>query len=241
LDPGEGDVSDTPAGDGSRPPSDNNTKRTAEILALITASLTILAWLGIANGKELIAWLDKDHPAPSSTARPAEPPVISRSPSPVRKTSEQDETTPETTPPTRTPTTPTTTTRPPSPPADVGDCVVVDSGGRFVAIGNCDGSRGTYQVNSVRYQGSCVDTESPSIVKDGYRLCLEIHLVRERCYVIPARGWITGAPRCREAGTVSVVDIVAGATDGSACTRRYQWNKWYSFDHPRVVYCVMRY
>ncbi|MFK0247227.1 hypothetical protein ACIQUM_21245 [Amycolatopsis azurea] len=230
-------MSDAPAGNGSRPPSDNNTKRTAEILALITASLTILAWLGIANGKELVDWLDKDRPAPSSSARPTEPPVISRSSSPVQKTSKQDETTSETTPTT----TATPTTKSPEPPASVGDCVVVDSGGRFVAIGNCDGSRGTYQVNSVRYQGSCVDTESPSIVKDGYRLCLEIHLVRERCYVIPARGWITGAPRCREPGTISVVDIVAGAANDSACTRRYQWNKWYSFDHPQVVYCVMRY
>ncbi|WP_148086400.1 hypothetical protein [Micromonospora sp. HM5-17] len=132
---------------------------------------------------------------------------------------------------------------PPPPPAKNGQCIVVSEDGDFLGIGNCNGSRGTYRVVSVDYsQGECADPESPYITVDGYRLCLELHLVRFYCYKFPkGDGWVVGAPKCKAKGTVHIIDIVPGASNDAQCTRDYQWNRWYRFTHPTVVYCVMQY
>lgn len=96
-------------------------------------------------------------------------------------------------------------------------------------------------VNSVFNRGACPNAGSPFITVDGYVLCLQLHLVERYCYVFPqGQGWVTGA-RCREPGTVHVIDIVPGATTGAGCTRSYRWSHWYSFKHPQAVYCVMVY
>jgi hypothetical protein len=130
------------------------------------------------------------------------------------------------------------------PPAAIGDCIVVGTDGSYVGQGNCNGSRGTYRVLSVdASRGPCADPESGDwITAEGYKLCLERHLVRTFCYKFPkGRGWIVGAPRCQEPGTVMIVDIVPGGTNGDRCTRDLRWNHWYSFTHPTVAYCVMKY
>ena len=79
------------------------------------------------------------------------------------------------------------------------------------------------------------------ITENGYRLCLEVYLVRTYCYKFPqSSGWVVPASACKAAGTVMVVDIVPGADNDKNCTRDYQWNRWYRFTHPTVVYCVMQ-
>jgi hypothetical protein len=137
------------------------------------------------------------------------------------------------------------TTKPdPSPaPARVGECICVDEAGDFLGIGNCNGSKGTYRVLSVDpAQDTCSDPESPHITENGYRLCLELYLVRTYCYKFPqSSGWVVPASACKAAGTVLIVDIVPGADNDKNCTRAYQWNRWYRFTHPTVVYCVMQY
>ncbi|MFG3420919.1 hypothetical protein ACIBTZ_21850 [Micromonospora sp. NPDC049460] len=137
----------------------------------------------------------------------------------------------------------TTEAAPPPPPAKIGQCIVVSEDGDFLGIGNCNGTRGTYRVVSVDYdRGACADPESAYITEDGYRLCLELHLVRNYCYKFPKDdGWIVGASKCKAKGTVHVVDIVPGASNGDRCTRDYRWNHWYRFTHPTVVYCVLKY
>ena len=137
----------------------------------------------------------------------------------------------------------TTESPPPPPPAKIGQCIVVNEEGDFLGIGNCNGSRGTYRVVSVDYsQGDCADPESAYITEDGYRLCLELHLVRNYCYKFPkGDGWVVGAVKCKAKGTVHVIDIVPGGANGDRCTQEYQWNRWYRFLHPTVVYCVMEY
>ncbi|MGK5518209.1 hypothetical protein ACSNN9_02520 [Micromonospora sp. URMC 107] len=132
---------------------------------------------------------------------------------------------------------------PPPPPARIGQCVVVSVAGSFQGIGNCNGSSGTYRVVSVDYsQGQCADPGSAYLTERGYRLCLERHLVRLRCYRFPTGdGWIVGAPKCKAKGTVHIIDIVPGATNGNSCTRDQRWNRWYRFTNPTVVYCVMKY
>jgi hypothetical protein len=140
---------------------------------------------------------------------------------------------------------PTQATTPALPPAPVtvGQCISVDEQGDYLGIGNCNGTSGTYRVLSVdSSQGSCADPQSPFITVDGYRLCLELYLVRTYCYKFPqGNGWIVGATACKAKGTVVVVDIVPNASNGNNCTRDYQWNRWYRFTHPTVVYCVMQY
>ncbi|MGC4788067.1 hypothetical protein ACLQ22_09500 [Micromonospora sp. DT178] len=138
---------------------------------------------------------------------------------------------------------PTTQAAPPPPPARIGQCIAVSVAGKFQGIGNCNGSIGTYRVVSVDYsQGQCADPGSAYLTERGYRLCLERHLVRLRCYKFPTgNGWIVGAPKCKAKGTVHVIDIVPGATNGNSCTRDQRWNRWYRFTNPTVVYCVMKY
>lgn len=136
---------------------------------------------------------------------------------------------------------PTTTVRPP-PPVNVGDCIEVGSTGALVGSGNCDVSHLPYRVTAVKDNyASCDDRESPSIIEYGYQLCLEIHMAESYCYDIPAEGWVTPARACRTPGSSHVIDVVPGATNGNKCTRKLQWNWWYPFTHPNVVYCVMRY
>ncbi|MEU7865274.1 hypothetical protein [Dactylosporangium sp. NPDC049140] len=138
---------------------------------------------------------------------------------------------------------PTTRAAPPPAPVSVGDCIALDSVGTFEGRGNCNGSSGTYRVLSVDYSGhTCSDPESPYITESGYRLCLELYLVRNYCYQFPSGpGWVVAASACKAKGTVHIVDIVPGGTNGNNCTRDYKWNRWYSFTHPTVVYCVMQY
>ncbi|GAA4243135.1 hypothetical protein [Dactylosporangium darangshiense] len=84
--------------------------------------------------------------------------------------------------------------------------------------------------------------ESTLVYVGGYRLCLELYLVRTYCYKFPSGpGWVVAAPACKAKGTVHVIDIVPGASNGNNCTRDYKWNRWYQFLHPTVVYCVMQY
>ncbi|WP_326564308.1 hypothetical protein [Micromonospora peucetia] len=138
---------------------------------------------------------------------------------------------------------PTTPAAPPPPPAKIGQCIVVSEKGSFQGIGNCNGTRGTYRVISLdASQGECADPDSAYITEAGYRLCLERHLVRFYCYKFPKDdGWIVGASKCKAKGTVHIIDIVSGATNGNRCTQDRKWNRWYRFTNPTVVYCVMRY
>ncbi|NBE79628.1 hypothetical protein [Micromonospora rubida] len=138
---------------------------------------------------------------------------------------------------------PTTEAVPPPPPAKIGQCVVVSEKGSFQGIGNCNGTRGTYRVVSMdNSQGTCADPDSAYITEAGYRLCLELHLVRFYCYKFPkGSGWVVGATKCKAKGTVHIIDIVPGASNGNRCTRDRKWNRWYRFLNPTVVYCVMKY
>ncbi|WP_212841461.1 hypothetical protein [Catellatospora sp. IY07-71] len=138
---------------------------------------------------------------------------------------------------------PTTEAAPPPAPVSIGDCISVDVSGTFLGVGNCNGSQGTYRVLSVDYkQNSCSDPAGPYITVDGYRLCLQLHLVRTYCYKFATgSGFVTAAAKCKAKGTVHVIDIVPGASNGNKCTKDYKWNRWYRFTHPTVVYCVMQY
>jgi hypothetical protein len=132
-------------------------------------------------------------------------------------------------------------TRPP-PPVKVGDCIGVDTQGTYEGLGDCSKPRGTYRVLTVDAgQRTCADSLSPYIFVNGYKLCLELYLVRGYCYRFPTgRGWVVGAT-CKAKGTVHIIDIVQNANNGNSCTRAYKWNHWYQFLHPKVVYCVMQY
>ncbi|MFI5905999.1 hypothetical protein [Dactylosporangium sp. NPDC051541] len=138
---------------------------------------------------------------------------------------------------------PTTKAAPPPAPARVGECIGVDEAGTYSGTGSCSGTKGTYKVISVDYsRDTCSDPESPYITQSGYRLCLELYLVRSYCYKFPSGpGWVVPAPACKAKGTVHVIDIVPGASNGNNCTKDYKWNRWYQFNHPTVVYCVMQY
>lgn len=136
-----------------------------------------------------------------------------------------------------------TTQAPPPAPVSVGQCIAVDEQGEYLGIGNCNGSSGTYRVVSVdASQGACADPESAYITVDSYRLCLDLYLVRFYCYKFPqGDGWVVAASACKAKGTVTIIDIVPNGSNGNHCTRDYQWNHWYRFEHPTVVYCVMQY
>ncbi|MBW4722301.1 hypothetical protein [Saccharothrix obliqua] len=204
--------------DGSGPSWD----KTSKVISVIVGVIGILAFFGITK------WSDIKPSQPSTTARSS---GTTAPPRPVAGGNDS---------PPQQPYRPTTTTERRPPPASAGDCIAIDSDGDFLGLGNCDGSAGTYLVKSATYQGECADPGTPSITVHGYLLCLRLHLVEDRCYVIPeGRGWVTGAPACRAPGTVAVVDVVRGATTGAECTRKYQWNRWYAVNDPQVVYCVM--
>ncbi|WP_155390947.1 hypothetical protein [Catellatospora paridis] len=128
-------------------------------------------------------------------------------------------------------------------PAAVGDCISVDVKGAFLGLGNCNGSSGTYRVLSIdRAQGTCSDPDGAWITTGGYRLCLELYLVRNYCYKLPTEtDFAVAATKCKDKGTVHIVDIVPGGANGDKCTKDYKWNHWYRFTHPTVVYCVMKY
>ncbi|MBB4962556.1 hypothetical protein [Micromonospora polyrhachis] len=136
-----------------------------------------------------------------------------------------------------------TTKAPPPPPAKIGQCIAVSEQGDFQGVGNCNGTRGTYRVLSVDYErNDCANPKAAYITEDGYRLCLELHLVRFYCYKFPkGNGWIVAASKCKAKGTVHIIDIVPGAANDRQCTRDYKWNRWYRFTDPVVVYCVMQY
>jgi hypothetical protein len=136
-----------------------------------------------------------------------------------------------------------TTKAPPPAPVRVGECIGVDEAGTYLGKGSCNGTKGTYKVLSVDYsRDTCSDPQSPAITEDGYRLCLELYLVRNYCYKFPSGpGWVVPASACKAKGTVHIVDIVPGASNGDNCTRDYKWNRWYRFLHPTVVYCVTQY
>lgn len=83
----------------------------------------------------------------------------------------------------------------------------------------------------------CSGATSGSIGDGAHRYCVVENLAETYCYTIPSQGWITPS-QCRVPGSVHVVDIVPGASDGSACTRDYVWTRWYHFPAPGVVACV---
>ncbi|MFG1778106.1 hypothetical protein ACGFIR_16625 [Micromonospora sp. NPDC049051] len=218
------------------PPPPAPPKNNGPLIIGVIAGVLALCLLGtcvVAAGALVVANRDDDgrpvavadgnSPVPSSTTPPAPSTEV---PLPL----------PEEPPP-------TTEAAPPPPPAKIGQCIVVSEDGDFLGIGNCNGTRGTYRVVSVDYdQGTCADPKSAYITEDGYRLCLERHLVRNYCYKFPkGDGWIVGASKCKAKGTVHIVDIVPGAANDRKCTRDYRWNRWYRFTHPTVVYCVMQY
>ncbi|MEU4644502.1 hypothetical protein [Micromonospora sp. NPDC023814] len=211
------------------------SKRNGPLFIGVIAGVLALCLLGtcvVAAGALVVSNMDGDgrqtavadgsSPVPSPTTPP--PPSTEETDSPPEEE-------------------PTTEAAPPPPPAKIGQCIVVSEDGDFLGIGNCNGTRGTYRVVSVDYErGACADPESAYITEEGYRLCLELHLVRNYCYKFPKNdGWIVGASKCKAKGTVHVVDIVPGASNGDRCTRDYRWNRWYRFTHPTVVYCVLQY
>ena len=197
----------------------------AGVLALCVFGVCVVAagWLVVSN---------REDGSPNRTAAGSTP-APSQETFPTPAPGEEDS------PPEQEP----TTEEAPPPPAKNGQCIVVSEDGDFLGVGNCNGSRGTYRVVSVDYgQGDCADPESAYITESGYRLCLELHLVRNYCYKFPkGNGWVVGASKCKAKGTVHIVDIVPGASNGNGCTRDYRWNHWYRFTHPTVVYCVMQY
>jgi hypothetical protein len=213
-----------PPGAPMPPPKKNNT---GMILGIVGGVLALCLIGGCLIGGGYYFFVGKKNPVAHSTAAPSLPdypyPSDTYSPSPDAV--------------------PTTEEAPPPSPVDVGDCISVNEEGDYLGVGNCNGSRGTYRVLSTDYsQGTCSDPESPYITVDGYRLCLELYLVRNYCYKFPkGSGWVVGASACKAKGTVHVIDIVPGASNGDRCTRDYKWNHWYRFTHPTVVYCVMQY
>ncbi|MFC7244264.1 hypothetical protein ACFQO7_17460 [Catellatospora aurea] len=201
------------------PPKKNNTPL---IIGLIIG-VVVLCVVGLCGGGVVYNLVNDDSPSPSPTAqrtaRPS-PSDLYSPPEPI----------------------PTTEAALPAP-AAVGDCITVDKTGDFLGLGNCNGTRGTYRVLSVdRAQGTCADPDGPWITTDGYRLCLELYLVRNYCYILPTdTEFAVAAPKCKAKGTVHIVDIVRGGANGDKCTNDYKWNHWYRFLHPTVVYCVMKY
>ncbi|MEQ4305264.1 hypothetical protein ABNF97_28455 [Plantactinospora sp. B6F1] len=191
------------------------------IIGLI-GGLLALCLLGVCGVAVAAVVINKGEDSPQATAGGVTPP-----PEEVRTTAPAP-------PPSPTP---------PPPPVAIGQCVAVDAAGNLLGIGNCNGSSGTYRVVSVDYgRNPCADPGGPYITEDGYRLCLEHHLVRYFCYKFPkGDGWVVHAPKCKAKGTVHVIDIVPGASNGNKCTRDLRWNRWYRFTHPTVVYCVMQY
>jgi hypothetical protein len=59
--------------------------------------------------------------------------------------------------------------------------------------------------------------------------------------MIPELGYISPALAPEEPGSSCVVDIMPGATDDGACTREFEWNRYFTFASPQMVACVMAY
>lgn len=132
--------------------------------------------------------------------------------------------------------------------AAVHDCIAVDSAGYMLGTGSCaDGGSPYTVVEVIEGTASCSNPDHSYTPSGGYLLCLEANLVLNHCYVFPQGasagldGWITVAGACKAPGTVHVVDIVPGATDGDSCTDDYEWNYWYGINAPVMVACVMKY
>ncbi|MEO3928078.1 hypothetical protein ABGB07_30055 [Micromonosporaceae bacterium B7E4] len=217
------------------PPPLAPPKRNAPVIIAVIGGVLALCLLGtcvVAAGALVVSNMDDDRRQTGVADGSA--PVRSRTTPPPPSTKETYSPPEEDS---------TTEAAPPPPPAKIGQCIAVSEDGDFQGIGNCNGTSGTYRVVSVDYeQGECADPEAPYLTEDGYRLCVELHLVRNRCYKIPkGRGWIVGASKCKAKGTVHIVDVVPGASNDDGCTRNYRWNGWYRFTHPTVVYCVMQY
>jgi hypothetical protein len=139
---------------------------------------------------------------------------------------------------------------------DVDDCIQVTPDGTFRARGSCAGGD-PYRVVRILdgNEGPLSSSDCPSldhdhifydaIGADGVNdmLCLEVNLVESYCYRIPEQGFITSSypDPCESPGTVHVVEVVPGASDDSGCTTNLQWNRWYAFDTPIMVACVMAY
>ncbi|MEH1017588.1 hypothetical protein V6U90_31495 [Micromonospora sp. CPCC 206060] len=224
----------TPPVPGMAVPPLASTKRKKPLIIAAIAGVLALCLLGtcvVAVGALVASNMD-DGRQPSVADGPS--PILAQTTSPSPST-EETHSPPEDDP--------TTEEAPPPPPAKIGQCIAVNEDGDFLGIGNCNGTSGTYRVVSLDYgQGECADPESGYITEDGYRLCLELHLVRNYCYKFPKNdGWIVAASKCKAKGTVHIIDIVPGASNGARCTRDYRWNRWYRFTHPTVVYCVMQY
>ncbi|WP_155372555.1 hypothetical protein [Catellatospora vulcania] len=204
------------------PPKKNNTP----LIIGLVVGVVVLCLVGLCGGGLAYNYLNDD-----------ESPYANGSPSPAtQQTSRPSDlySPPEVIP---------TTEAPLPAPAAVGDCISVNETGDFLGLGNCNGSRGTYRVLSVdRAQGDCADPKGAWITTDGYRLCLELYLVRTYCYKLPTdTTFAVAAPKCKAKGTVHIIDIVRGGSNGDKCTKDLKWNHWYRFLHPTVVYCVMKY
>lgn len=208
---------------GAGPPPAPKKNNTPLIIGLIVG-VVLLCVIGLCGGGVVYNLVNDDSPAASPSAQQT------GRPSPSDRYSPPPEVIP-------------TTEQALPAPAAVGDCITVDKTGDFLGLGNCNGTRGTYRVLSViREQGTCSDPDGPWITTDGYRLCLELYLVRNYCYILPTdTEFAVAAPKCKAKGTVHIIDIVRGGSNGDKCTNDYKWNHWYRFVHPTVVYCVMKY
>jgi hypothetical protein len=138
---------------------------------------------------------------------------------------------------------------------DVDDCIQVTADGTFQARGSC-AAGDPYRVvqivdgNDQPSTSDCPSVDNDHIFYDAIgadgvsdMLCLQVNLVETYCYRIPDSGFITSSypDPCETPGTVHIVDVVPGAMDDSACTTDFEWNRWYEFDSPRMVVCVMSY
>lgn len=132
--------------------------------------------------------------------------------------------------------------------ASVGDCVAVDTTGSFLGVGSCSDGGAPYKVVDVVDSPDACSAESWYTSSGDQALCMEVNVLLNYCYVFPKGatsggldGWITAASDCHVPGTVHVVDLVAGATNGDSCTQTYEWNYWYELRPPQMVACVMEY
>ncbi|WP_213455509.1 hypothetical protein [Rhizomonospora bruguierae] len=212
-------------------------KRNGPLIVGIIAGVLALCLLGtgaVVAGALFISKMDKDGSRTRTAAGSTPAPVQTYRVPPI----DEPYSPPNDEPPTEDAPPP-----PPPPPAKIGQCISVSDKGDFQGIGNCNGTIGTYKVVSVDYsRSSCADRDSAYITVSGYRMCLELHLVRNFCYKFPKNsGWVVAASKCKAKGTVHIIDIVPGASNGNRCTQDYKWNRWYRFTHPTVVYCVMQY
>lgn len=144
---------------------------------------------------------------------------------------------------------PATSTTPRAPAqAAVGECIEVTPNGNVLSKGACSPAGPPYKVTAVvDSPQECPSPNAGATPSGDYLLCLELNLFETYCYVIPESGdggwsgFITPATACEASGTVHIIDIVHGASNGDACTRDFQWNRWYGIPAPQGVICVMEY